>query len=70
MVTSALAGEAVPSSMRMAGARIKGGQIIGATDAVSFATAAALLTAVALFGTYLPARRASRFDPLVALRQP
>jgi len=37
-------------------------------DPISIAAVAALLIAIALLATYLPARRASRVDPLVSLR--
>ena len=40
------------------------------TDTVSFAAVVFLPVTVAFIGTYLPAHRASRFDPLTALRQP
>jgi putative ABC transport system permease protein len=41
---------------------------VGPTDLPTYALVSVAVTGVALLATYLPARRASRIDPIAALR--
>jgi predicted permease len=41
---------------------------VKATDPITYVAVAAILVSVALLATYIPARRAMRIDPLIALR--
>jgi macrolide transport system ATP-binding/permease protein len=55
----------------LAGTRLVGSFLYGVrpNDPIAFAGAALLLAAVTLLANYLPARHASRTDPLLAIRQ-
>jgi predicted permease len=63
-------GIAIGAIVAATGGRILAGLLYGVqpTDAVTFAGAAAVLVSVSAAANLIPARRASRVDPLVALR--
>jgi predicted permease len=66
LVFGLIAGSALAvAALRLITSRLYG---LEATDPIAFATAIVLLAIVAGLATWLPARRASRVDPLVALR--
>ena len=65
-----VAGLAIGLAMSMLLGRVIGTQLVGVTayDPLTLATAAVLLTTTAAIACWIPARRAARVDPLVALR--
>jgi predicted permease len=63
-------GGAIGLALSLLVTRLLGGLLfgIGTVDPVTFAAAPLVLGATAILAAYLPARRASRIDPVVALR--
>lgn len=66
----ALIGIAIGAAVGFAATRVMRELLFGvsAADPVTFAAVAVLLAAVTLVASYVPARRATRIDPMIALR--
>lgn len=69
-VRLAVIGVVVGIAASLAAARLMSSLLfgVGSTDPLTFVCVAALLSFVALLASYVPARRAMRVDPMVALR--
>jgi putative ABC transport system permease protein len=65
-----LVGGVIGMALALGVVRVLGSMIFGISpyDPVTFATVALVLLAVVLTASYLPARRAMKVDPMVALR--
>ncbi len=69
-ISLTVAGIVIGLAASFAVTRILTSQLYGidATDPVTFAVVSSILAAVALAASYIPARRATRVDPMIALR--
>jgi ABC-type antimicrobial peptide transport system permease subunit len=69
-VALALVGIAIGLAGALALTRVMHNLLFGieATDPLTYLAIAALLLIVAFFASYIPARRASRIDPMISLR--
>jgi putative ABC transport system permease protein len=69
-VRSALLGVAIGIAVALALTRLMAGMLYGitATDPLTFAVVALLFMVIAFAACYIPARRAMRVDPIIALR--